>query len=314
MFDFYIIDIGGTKIECMSLLRGHSSLYNLSTPNSGSFMIDMSIIKSWINSIAKKENINVAVSFAGIIKNDFIVKWPNRVYWENNNLIKYLKLAFKTSRICIYEDCNMGSLANSYLSPTSENSIYVNVGTGIGMGIIIARKIYKGDLGFAGELGHTVVNCITEEKCECGKSGCLQLFSSGRGMLRQLKNLQADSLCINTVDDFSNFEHVPEIAKIITHGAELLGIVLSNLVCIFDITCLHIGGSVLNNHLFRKTLVNKILELEEVFLKRNINIIISPFKNASLIGTLIMATDYYNLSEEQYKFVTNIIENQKRVT
>ncbi len=66
-----------------------------------------------------------------------------------------------------------------------QNMLYVNLGWGLGLGIIIYGKIYYGMDGYSGELGHIPVynNNIL---CHCGKKGCLETEVSGRALHRKI--------------------------------------------------------------------------------------------------------------------------------
>ncbi|WP_227521986.1 ROK family transcriptional regulator [Bacillus solitudinis] len=64
-----------------------------------------------------------------------------------------------------------------------DNVICINVGTGIGAGIILNHELFHGENGIAGEFGHMIVD-LNGKKCTCGSYGCLQTIASG-GMLRE---------------------------------------------------------------------------------------------------------------------------------
>ncbi|MCP2597484.1 ROK family protein, partial [Candidatus Aminicenantes bacterium AC-335-G13] len=55
----------------------------------------------------------------------------------------------------------------------AESMVLLTIGTGVGSGIIMGGKLWQGKCGFAGELGHIIVNPEGEE-CECGGRGCLE--------------------------------------------------------------------------------------------------------------------------------------------
>lgn len=57
------------------------------------------------------------------------------------------------------------------------NVLSINVGKGIGMGIILDGKQYRGSMGFSGEVGH-IQTAQNGKLCECGKTGCLQTVAS----------------------------------------------------------------------------------------------------------------------------------------
>ncbi len=70
--------------------------------------------------------------------------------------------------------------------PDCRNMLYVNVGWGIGMGIIINGEIYYGKDGYAGEMGH-VYRYDNNIICHCGKKGCFETEVSGRAICRKLR-------------------------------------------------------------------------------------------------------------------------------
>lgn len=66
-----------------------------------------------------------------------------------------------------------------------KNLLFINLSWGLGLGIIIDGKMYKGKSGFAGEFGHTPAY-DNEIICHCGKKGCLETEASGSAMYRKL--------------------------------------------------------------------------------------------------------------------------------
>ena len=77
-------------------------------------------------------------------------------------------------------------------APVKEkNIIYLNLGRGVAIGIIIDGKLYYGRSGFAGEFGHTPY-FDNEIICDCGKKGCLETEVSGiaieNKMMNQIRN------------------------------------------------------------------------------------------------------------------------------
>ncbi len=64
--------------------------------------------------------------------------------------------------------------------------LFVNLDYGIGLGIMIDGKIYRGKSGFGGEFGHIPL-FANEIICHCGKKGCLETEASGQALLRLFK-------------------------------------------------------------------------------------------------------------------------------
>jgi glucokinase len=83
----------------------------------------------------------------------------------------------------------------------TQSLVLLTIGTGIGSGIILEGKLWHGKCGFAGELGHVVVN-PEGEICKCGVRGCLETESAAPKIIknyldiRKIKeNLSAEEIC-----------------------------------------------------------------------------------------------------------------------
>lgn len=85
------------------------------------------------------------------------------------------------------------------------NVLFINVSWGLGMGLIFNGKIYKGQSGFAGELGH-IHAFDNEVLCHCGKKGCLETEVSGRAFHRIMQErLKAGETSTLKTDGDGNF-------------------------------------------------------------------------------------------------------------
>ncbi len=103
------------------------------------------------------------------IENDFKSSFPVPVYFEH--------------------DANAGAVAEWLLGPHSRESgtmLYVAAGQGIGAGIVIDGKLFRGTLGIAGEIGHMSI-AFEGPKCECGNNGCLEHYCSTIALGREIK-------------------------------------------------------------------------------------------------------------------------------
>ncbi|HET9915169.1 MAG TPA: ROK family transcriptional regulator [Anaerolineales bacterium] len=104
-----------------------------------------------------------------------------------------------------------------------ENLIVINVKHGIGAGILINGRLFQGDGGGAGEIGH-VVTQDNNELCRCGKRGCLETVSSVRAVLRQLNSDSLDQACEAFEAGDAN------TVQVVTNAAHYLGVSLANLI------------------------------------------------------------------------------------
>jgi glucokinase len=70
-----------------------------------------------------------------------------------------------------------------------KNFIMITLGTGVGSGIVINGQLVYGHDGFAGELGHTTIVRNNGRICGCGKTGCLETYTSATGVARTAREL-----------------------------------------------------------------------------------------------------------------------------
>lgn len=138
-----------------------------------------------------------------------------------------------------------------------KNIIFVNVSWGIGIGIIIDGKVYKGKSGFAGEFGH--VNTFDNEIiCHCGKKGCLETEASGaalhRILLERVRNGENSILTERVATENENpltlDEIISAVAKedvlcieIVEEIGQKLGKQIAGLINIFNPELVIIGGT-----------------------------------------------------------------------
>lgn len=119
-----------------------------------------------------------------------------------------------------------------------ESLIVVNIKNGIGAGILINGRLFQGDGGGAGEIGHVMVR-ENGDLCRCGKRGCLETVSSVRSVLRQLNLASVDqAVAAYQAGD-------PNASQVITQAGHYLGISLANLVGAFNIRKILLTGDML---------------------------------------------------------------------
>lgn len=136
--------------------------------------------------IDKEKILNININVSGRVNSDLGYSY-SQFNFEERPLSEVLK---ERIGIPITIDNDTRAMAyGEYLQGNVQGEkdiIFVNASWGLGIGIIIDGKIYKGKSGFAGELGHIV--CYDNEiLCHCGKKGCLETEVSGMALYRKLK-------------------------------------------------------------------------------------------------------------------------------
>ena len=108
----------------------------------------------------------------GIVENP-----PNLPGWEKVNIGKVIRKEFKKN-VFVDNDANAAAIGELIFGSGKKykSFIMITLGTGVGGGIVINKKIYHGDFGAAGEIGHISID-FNGPKCNCGSYGCIEAYA-----------------------------------------------------------------------------------------------------------------------------------------
>lgn len=140
-------------------------------------------------------------------------------------------------------------------SNTVSNALFINIGKGIGVGVIINNKLYYGKSGFSGEFGH-IPFFDNETICHCGKKGCLETEASGKALEARFNHRMEEGATSILSEKYKTGNHVTmaeiiESAKhddvlsieLITDIGEKMGRGISVLINLFNPELVVIGGT-----------------------------------------------------------------------
>lgn len=115
------------------------------------------------------------------------------VVWGGNKIIPFAELlSVKLSlTVALTNDANAAAVGEmTYgVAKGMKNFIMITLGTGVGSGIVINGEVVYGHDGFAGELGHTTAVRYNGRLCNCGRTGCLETYTSATGLARTAREL-----------------------------------------------------------------------------------------------------------------------------
>lgn len=123
--------------------------------------------------------------------------------------------------------------------------VLLTIGTGIGGGIILDGKLWQGSCGYAGEIGHIVVN-PEGERCNCGIRGCLEAEAAAPAIVRKYKAILGRTL-VSTAEDIYKRAEAGEPAAIEAYAKAgyYLGIGLGMLINLLNPGKILLGGGVM---------------------------------------------------------------------
>jgi glucokinase len=154
------LDIGGTKITGL-VFNGRKTVKELTVVTPKKLKGFQNSLKSLLDFLSFKRKIKaVGIGIPGATNDKGMVVYsPNVEYLVGFNLKRFLK-SLKYGPVIIENDVNCFALAESFFGQGKkfDSLIGLTLGTGIGGGIIINKKLYRGAHGSAGEPGHTLAD------------------------------------------------------------------------------------------------------------------------------------------------------------
>ncbi len=161
----------------------------------------------------------------------------------NWNDIPFKSMWESTFGLTVYLDNEANTAALGYYAYadrfTARNLAYLSIGAGMAAGLILDRKIFRGSGGFAGQAGHMKIR-PDGEPCTCGDRGCwvtevgLPAFERKTGQPHI--DLEEVARLLRTGDS--------ELGAVIDEISEMLGLGIANLVNLFNLDCVVLGGAI----------------------------------------------------------------------
>ena len=173
--------------------------------------------------------------------------------WAGKNIVEDLGRLFHV-KVAMENDADASALGEASwgAGKNATRLIYITVGTGIGGGIILDGKLYRGVDGAHPEIGHHVIDATSGPLCECGFHGCWESLAAGPAMVAFVEvnapatyahrsGLTAKRICelAREGDAFAK--------KAVEREKFYLGMGLANLVTLFTPDIIVLGGSVMNS-------------------------------------------------------------------
>ncbi len=255
------VDLGGTKINTVLIDKKGKVIKKIKYPTGkGKNNILKKILVSIefvSNNMNKKDILGIGIGVPGVLRNEKIIKLPNIKGFENFDIKNYLSNKLKM-KIKVENDSICMALGEFVFGngKNFNNLVCVTLGTGVGGGIIINKKIYRGQ-GKASEFGHITIE-REGLKCRCENKGCLEEYISVRAIKRIAKKLKIREDNIIKIQE--NAKKGNSLCKkVYDIAGTSLGIGLSDIVKILDPELILLGGGISNSgNLILKPAVNEM--------------------------------------------------------
>jgi len=205
--------------------------------------------------------------------------------------------------VFLENDANAAAVGEMWLGAARgcRDVVSVTLGTGVGGGVILDGKLWRGSHGSAGEIGHTTVDPFSGLKCKCGNTGCLELFASATAIVRMTREslssfpqsrLQSEGLTAEKVYEAGRDGDELALAVFRRFGM-YLGIGLANVINFIDPQIIVIAGGAVNGwDLFADEMYRQVEERAFRTTAQQVKIARAECgDNAGLLGATRLAMD-----------------------
>ena len=188
--------------------------------------------------------IGVGMALSGPIDHDRGVVRPTAILpgWEGLAVAAEMSRRLGDLPVHLDNDANLGALAEVTLGAARDarNAVYVMVSSGIGAGLIVDGRPYRGGRGMAGEVGHVLVD-ESGPICRCGNRGCLETYVSGPAICDLLRRSRGEELDLAEV---IRLAHAGDAGcqRAIADAGRVLGRVVAAVCNVFNPDTVVVGG------------------------------------------------------------------------
>jgi glucokinase len=304
------VDLGGTKLS-VGLVEQQGNLvdklmaYDHTRKNEAELVRQIQGLVRQVlerNRVQEKDILGVGVGFAGHLrfKDGVVITSSNfpGLRIKNFRIREAIQEHFHVP-VIVDNDANAQGYAEFRYGAGApyDTVIFLTLSTGIGAGLVLDRKIYRGMTGTAGEFGHTIVEPGSDLICGCGNRGCLFALAAGQS-LPQIVKKKLDqglktSLRIRNLEEVDGrlikqgLDSGDELAmSVVSECADYIGIGIYNLFQIFNPPVIVLGGGLINwGPLYLDRIKQKFHALARDMLFDPIDIALSKLgSDAGLIG------------------------------
>jgi len=186
------VDIGGTKVAAgvVDEEGGILDRWQEPTPSHSPQAVEDAIVRA-VERLRKRHRVEaVGIGAAGWVDNDqAVVRFSPHLAWRSEPLKARLSGRIDLPLI-VDNDANAAAWAEYRFGAGSGSSVMVciTLGTGIGGGLVIGGRLFRGAYGMAGEWGH-MISVPDGHWCECGNRGCWEQYASGNALVRDARAL-----------------------------------------------------------------------------------------------------------------------------
>ncbi len=282
------VDIGGTHIDGVCIDGRGRTITKASIPIGNKKLNKKLVIDNMIECIDTLiegdkpiKPICIGAAVPGTIKDGMVKKSPNLPFLNSTDFKSLLSKRYKTKAV-VDNDVNCMAYGEM-MRRKGKDIVVLTLGTGIGGGIVIGGKVYRGR-SHAGEIGHMTIK-LDGSRCKCGNLGCFEEFASVRSVRRlSRKHLGKAN---DPYDVYKMAKGGNRKARLVWNDyGRMLGVALTNISYILDPDTIVLGGGISKAYeLFRDSMIAEMKKRLFIPMPR----IVTGMSNGNSYGAACMA-------------------------
>ncbi len=307
----FAADLGGTHLRMAIVDRAGNIHFRQMQPTSEAPGPD-EIVRALIDSAGECESqlrardgeisaVSIGVPGTVNVAEGILVKAPNIPSLNGFPLRAVLASELKWP-LTLENDANAATIGEMWQGAGRgyRTLIGVTLGTGVGGGIILDGKLWRGADGSAGEIGHIGVDPFAGVPCTCGSSGCLEVYASATAIVRMTReaiprypnSVLSDTEDLTSEKIYCAGKDGDELAiEVFRRMGVYLGIGLASVINLLNPEIIVIGGGLANGwELFEKHMRQQVMERAFPIPARRARIVRAQCgDNAGLLGAARLA-------------------------
>lgn len=312
------VDIGGTKCaialvsEKGKILDKIRTCAHVSENEEGRVLMIAENIQELIqrNNLQESDLVGIGMGCAGHVRyrDGVMITTSNLKGFKNYPLRDAVQAHFNIP-VLLDNDANAQAFGEFKFGTGQgyEDMLFLTISTGIGAGIIINEKLYRGITGTAGEFGHMIVEPGSELQCTCGNKGCLMACACGMALphLFEQKLNQGMHSKLNLPENFNMAKLSGQVLKqgldmddpvskeVVLNSGYYVGLALYNIFQALNPPLIVLGGGLTNwGDFYLDKIKSTFYDLARDMLYDPIDIVVSNMGNdAGVIGAAALTLE-----------------------
>lgn len=181
--------------------------------------------------------------------------------------------------VVVRNDAHLIALAEKAHTPNLEDYLFIVHRTGIGLAVVLGGKVYEGQTGNAGFIGHTTVD-PTGRLCACGATGCLEALASKRAIIDRYREVTGESVPYDEILTHARSGSSSPARDVLVEAAEWFGLGIANLIKILDIYVVVLSDlGTTARHVFARTISDSVRRHVSTFLREPPKIVVGGLRD-----------------------------------